>query len=73
MIYTQDNIKKIIKNMKNELKKTIFIIVLNDENEMIRDGRFISVNNKYLKIKNKKHGIHKILITDINNISTLII
>ena len=50
MVYTREIIKDIIKSMKNELHKTSFIIVLNDRNEMAREGKFISLNKRYIKI-----------------------
>ena len=73
MLYTKEIIKKIVKSIKKELNKTIFIIILNDTTEKAREGRLISFNKRYIKIKNRKHGIHKIAISDINNISTLVI
>ncbi len=72
MIYTREIIKDIIKSMGNELRKTTFIIVLNDRNEIAREGRLISLNKRYIKIRSRKHGIHKINITDINNISAVV-
>ena len=73
MLYTKENIRYLIKSLKKEIKKATFIIVLNDKKQMAREGRFISLNKKYIKIKNQKHGIHKIAISDIKNITTLII
>ncbi|WP_250277234.1 hypothetical protein [[Clostridium] colinum] len=72
MIYTREIIKNIIKSMKNELHKTSIIIVLNDRNEIAREGKFISLNKRYIKIRSRKHGIHKINITDIKNISAVV-
>ena len=72
MVYTREIIKDIIKSMKNELHKTSFIIVLNDRNEMAREGKFISLNKRYIKIRNRKQSIYKINITDINNMSAIV-
>ena len=72
MLYTRGIIKDIIKSMKDELNKTSFIIILNDRNEIAREGHFISLNKKYIKIISKKYGIHKIAIEDINNISAVV-
>ncbi len=73
MPYTREMINKIIKSIKNELKKTNFIILLNNKNEMAREGKFISLNKTYIKIKNRKHGVHKIKISDIKSIVTGVI
>ncbi len=73
MLYTREIVNEITKDLKKELKRTIFIIVLNNKNEMTREGKFISLNKRYIKIKNRKHGIHKIAISDISNISILVI
>lgn len=72
MLYTRGIIKSIIKSMKHELHKTSFFIILNDRNEIAREGHFISLNKKYIKIISKKYGIHKIAIEDINNISSVV-
>ncbi len=73
MLYTKEIIKKLVKSIKEEINKTIFIIILSDKTEEVREGRLISFNKRYIKIKNRKHGIHKIAISDISNISTLVI
>ncbi len=72
MLYTRGIIKDIIKSMKHELHKTSFIIILNDRNEISREGHFISLNKKYIKIISKEYVIHKIAIEDINNISSVV-
>lgn len=72
MLYTKEIIKDIVKGIRQEINKTSFIIVLNDKNKMAVEGRLISFNKRYIKIKNQKHGIHRIAISDIKNIVTLI-
>ncbi len=72
MLYTKDIIKSIVKGIRQEIDKTSFIIVLNDKKEMAVEGSLISFNKRYIKIKNRRHGIHRIAISDIKNITTLI-
>lgn len=72
MAYTKETIKKIVKENKNNLKNIFFIFVLNDNYKTAKEGKFISFNKKYIKIKNDIHGIHKIVISDIKNIVTVV-
>ena len=58
MLYTRGIIKDIIKSMKDELNKTSFIIILNDRNEIAREGHFVSLNKKYIKINKKKNKLY---------------
>ena len=70
MSYTKELVKQILNKMKEEINRATFIIILNSKE--VREGKFMSLNKDYIKIKNKINGIHKISIKDIANISTII-
>lgn len=70
MSYTKETIKQILKKMKDEINRATFIIILNDKE--VREGKFLSLNKDYIKIKSINKFIYKIAISDIANISTII-
>lgn len=72
MFYTKDLILKIKKEQerKKELKNTIFLIDIKAKKN-VKEGKFLTVDNKNLRIKNKK-DIFKIPLNQIKNISLLI-